>query len=98
MTTKRRIKKEIDYFVSDLILDCFTYANLSDSSKDEGAVTLVSETLSLRNKLRDQANHPEKRAESVSVKAFYDNLAKELITGVDNGYDKLGQLAGKKDK
>lgn len=97
MTTRRRIKKEIDYIVSDLILDCFAYANFAKKPDDEATIAIVTETLSLRNQLRSQANHPEKRTETHSVKAFYDNLARELTDGVDSGYDKLGQLAGRKE-
>lgn len=93
MTTKRRVKKEIDYFVSDLILDCFTYASVTKNPEDAETLEIVSETLSLRNELRDRANHPERRNESDSVKSFYDKLADDLIKGVDTGYDKLRKLA-----
>ena len=92
MTSRRRLKKEIDYIVSDLILDCFTYANLYQKPNDVEAMEIVQGTLILRNELRDLANHPDKRNESESVKSHYDNIAKTLIGGVDEGYEKLGKL------
>lgn len=92
MTSRRRLKKEIDYVVSDLILDCFTYANLYQKPNDADAMEIVQGTLILRNELRDLANHPDKRDESESVKSHYDNIAKTLIGGVDEGYGKLGKL------
>jgi hypothetical protein len=92
MTTKRRLKKEIDYVVSDLILDCFTYANLYQKPNDEEVHEIVEGTLILRNELRDLANHPEKRAETESMKSHYDNIAKTLIGGVNEGYEKLGKM------
>jgi len=92
MTSRRRLKKEIDYVVSDLILDCFTYANLYQKPNDADAMEIVQGTLILRNELRDLANHPDKRDESESVKSHYDNIAKTLIGGVDEGYEKLGKL------
>jgi len=92
MTSRRRLKKEIDYVVSDLILDCFTYANLYQKPNDAEAMEIVQGTLILRNELRDLANHPDKRNESESVKSHYDNIAKTLIGGVDEGYEKLGKL------
>jgi len=92
MTSRRRLKKEIDYVVSDLILDCFTYANLYQKPNDADAMEIVQGTLILRNELRDLANHPDKRNESESVKSHYDNIAKTLIGGVDEGYEKLGKL------
>ncbi len=92
MTSRRRLKKEIDYVVSDLILDCFTYTNLYQKPNDAEAMDIVSGTLIMRNELRDLANHPEKRDESESVKSHYYNIAKTLIGGVDEGYGKLGKL------
>jgi len=92
MTSRRRIKKEIDYVVSDLILDCLTYTHLYKKHDDEEALQIVQGTLILRNELRDLANHPEKKSESESVKSHYDNIAKTLIGGVEEGYGKLGKL------
>ena len=94
MTSRRRLKKEIDYVVSDLILDSITYTNLYQKPNDEEALQIVQDTLNLRNKLRDKANHPEKKGDSTS-KSYYDNLAKALLEGVDAGYEKLGKLLNK---
>ncbi|MDP2337465.1 MAG: hypothetical protein Q8N05_13660 [Bacteroidota bacterium] len=92
MTSRRRLKKEIDYIVSDLILDCFTFNNMYQKPNDEAALEIVQGTLTLRNELRDLANHPEKKDESETVKSFYDNIAETLIGGVEEGYGKLGKL------
>jgi len=95
MTSRRRLKKEIDYVVSDLILDSITYTNLYQKPNDEEALKIVQDTLLLRNKLRDMANHPEQKSTSETAKTYYDNIAKTLIDGVDEGYSKLGKLVNK---
>lgn len=95
MTTRRRLKKEIDYVVSDLILDCITYTNLYQKPNDEDALQIVQDTLVMRNKLREQANHPEQRNNSEKAKTYYDSIAKTLVAGVDEGYGKLGKLVNK---
>ena len=95
MTTRRRLKKEIDYVVSDLILDSMTYANLYKKSTDEEATQIVQETMDLRNKLRNMANHPEQRDNSETAKSYCDNIAKTLVEEVDKGYTKLGKLVNK---
>jgi hypothetical protein len=92
MTSRRRLKKEIDYVVSDLVIDCFTYTNLYQKPDDKEALEIVQGTLMLRNELRDLTNHPEKRNEGETIKSFYDNIAATLIGGVDEGYGKLGQM------
>jgi hypothetical protein len=61
-------------------------------TEDKEVQEIVQGTLILRNELRELANHPEKRAESETVKSFYDNLAETLVGGVEEGYDKLGKL------
>jgi len=95
MTTRRRLKKEIDYVVSDLILDSMTYANLKQKPNDEEALQIVNETIELRNKLRNKANHPEQKENTETAKTFYDNIATTLVESVDKGYTKLGKLVNK---
>ncbi len=95
MTSRRRLKKEIDYVVSDLVLDCFTYINLYQKPNDEETLQIVQETMTLRNFLREKANHPEKKGVSEKSKSYYDNIAKTLLEGVDTGYKKLGDLVNK---
>lgn len=97
MTSRRRLKKEIDYVVSDLILDCFTYTSLYQKPNDAEALEIVQGALILRNELRDLTNHPEKKGDSDSVKSHYDNIAATLIGGLDEGYAKLGKLVNPED-
>ena len=92
MTSRRRLKKEIDYVVSDLVLDCFTYISLYEKSKEEETLQIVQNTLALRNELRDKANHPEQKEATGSVKSYYDSIAKVLIDSVEESYGKLGKL------
>lgn len=92
MTTRRRLKKEIDYVVSDLIIDCMTYANLYQKPDDKEANGIVQDTLDMRNTLRNMANHPEQRGKTETVKNYYDSIALTLVEGVDKGYGKLGKL------
>ncbi|HEY3373062.1 MAG TPA: hypothetical protein VGK10_19585 [Prolixibacteraceae bacterium] len=95
MTTRRRLKKEIDYIVSDLVIDSMTYANLYQKPNDEQALQIVRETMELRNKLRNMANHPEQRENSEKAKTYYDKIAHTLAEGVDKGYASLGKLVNK---
>ena len=98
MASRRKLKKSIDYVVSDLILDCVTYTSLYQKPNDEEALKIIQDTLILRNELRDQANHPERKDKSETVKNYFNNLTKSLIGGVDEGYGKLGKLVNQEDK
>lgn len=93
MTSKRRLKKEVDYIVSDMVVDCFTYISLSPKPNDDAALKIVQNTLALRNELRHRINHPEQREEGIKVKKYYDNIAVDLLQNLNAGYENLEKLA-----
>lgn len=98
MTTRRRLKKEIDYVISDLVLDCMTYTHLYQKPNDEDALLIVQDTMEMRNKLRNDVNHPEQKENSQTTKSYYNNIAKTLLEGVDRGYSRLGKVINKEAK
>jgi len=92
MASRQRLKKEIDYVVSDLILDCFTFINMRAKTENEDVLQIVQDTLNLRGDLINQVNHPENKTETQTVKSYFDNIAKVLIDTVEESYVKLGKL------
>jgi len=92
MASRQRLKKEIDYVVSDLILDCFTFINMRAKTENEDVLQIVQESLNLRGDLLNQVNHPENKTETQTVKSYFDNIAKVLIDSVEESYVKLGKL------
>ena len=61
-------------------------------TENEDVLQIVQETLNLRGDLRFQANHPENKTESQTVKSYFDIIAKVLIDTVEESYVKLGKL------
>lgn len=96
MASKQRLKKEIDYIVSDLVYDCFTFINMRQKDENEDVLQIVQDTLNLRGELRYQTNHPESKAEGQSTKNYYDNIAKVLIDNVESSYEKLSKMINTK--
>jgi hypothetical protein len=92
MASRQRLKKEIDYVVSDLILDCFTFINMRAKTENEDVLQIVQDTLNLRGDLINQVNHPENKTEMQTIKSYFDNIAKVLIDTVEESYVKLGKL------
>jgi hypothetical protein len=72
-----------------------TFANVYQKPNDEASIQIVQETMEIRNKLRNMANHPEQKDNSEKAKTYYDNIAKTLLEEVDKGYGKLGKLVNK---
>lgn len=96
MASRHRLKKEIDYIVSDLVYDCFTFINMRQQENNEDVLQIVQETLTMRNDLRVKTNHPENKAEGQSTKNYYDEIAKELVSSVEGNYEKLSQMVNPK--
>lgn len=92
MASRQRLKKEIDYIVSDLVIDCFTFMTMQQEPNKPEVLQIVQDTLNLRNELRNQANHPENKDASQSTKGYYDNIAKVLVDSIEASYQKLGKL------
>ena len=92
MASRQRLKKEIDYIVSDLVIDCFTFMTMQQEPNKPEVLEIVQDTLNLRNELRNQANHPENKDASQTIKSYYDNIAKALVDSIEASYQKLGKL------
>jgi len=87
MASIRHIKKDIDYLISEVISDCWTFMYLYPEKKQEEALAIVNETIDLRNNLIERANHPEGKA-----KDHYKAIFKDLLTGVDASFKKISEL------
>lgn len=92
MASIQRLKKEIDYIVSDLIVDCFTFMTMQQEPNKPEVLKIVQDTLNLRNELRSKANHPESKDASQTTKGYYDNIAKVLVETIEENYQKLSKL------
>ena len=92
MASKQRLKKEIDYIVSDLVIDCLTFMGMQPEPTHPEVLQIIQDTLNLRGELRRQVNHPENKDAGQSTKNFYDNIAKVLVSNVESSYEKLGKL------
>ncbi len=95
MASKQRLKKEIDFIVSDLVIDCFTFMTMQQNTENPEILKIVEDTLNLRNELRFKVNHPETKEETQTVKSYYDNIAKVLVSSIEGSYEKLGAFVAK---
>jgi hypothetical protein len=87
MASIRNIKKDIDYLVNEVVSDCCTFMYLYPEKKQEEALTIINETLDLRNQLIVRINHPEGKP-----KAHYRAIFQDLLKGVDESFKKISTL------
>lgn len=92
MASIRGVKKDIDYLVSEVISDCYTYLYLSDNKNREQVVQIIEELIEQRNNFFDRANNPEKDADRKQNRQHYKQIYNDLLVSVDESFTKLSQL------
>jgi hypothetical protein len=98
MGSIRKLKKEIDAKVYELISDCFTYSELYPDKKSDEVASIISDTVHFRNDLIHRVNNPDPAADPKGVKAHYQLIKKDLNAGVDKLCERLSSVSKKKKK
>ena len=96
MASIRQLKKEIDSKVYELISDSFTYSELYPEKKADEVSAIISDAVNFRNDLIHRVNNPDPGADSRGVKAHYQLVNRDLVTGIDKLFERLSSLSKKK--
>jgi len=88
MASIRKLKKDIDFLVQEVISDCCTFMYLYPQKKREEAIQIIEDAVELRNKLYAEVNNPQENPK----KAYYKAVNKELFEGVDALFQKISEL------
>jgi len=88
MASLRRLKKDIDFLIEEVISDCCTFMYLYPDKKREEAIGIITDAVELRNKLYAEANNPQDNPK----KAYYKAINKELLEGVDSLFERISGL------
>jgi hypothetical protein len=97
MASIRELKKDIDYLIFEVISDCFVFSGVHPDNQSDALSTIISDAVNLRNDLIARVNNPDGKDNPKIVKAFYKSVEKDLITGVDELFDRLSSLSKKKE-
>jgi hypothetical protein len=92
MASVRRLKKDIEYFSAQLIGDCLGYIQFYEEAKDEEALEIIKEAISLHNESIDKASHPDGKDNPQIIKAYYKKLKHDFVEGLDKAYENLEAL------
>ena len=88
MANLRRIKKDIDFLVKEVVSDCCTFMYIYPDKKSKEVVQIIVDAVALRNKLFAEVNNPQENPK----KAYYKAINQELLTGVDTLFQKISDL------
>jgi hypothetical protein len=95
MASIRQLKKDIDYLVSQVVVDCFLYNRFFEGAREEASHEIMEEILGLGGELRKRMNQPGKINDPKALRNHYRMIGQDLLTGCDKAYHKLGKLMEK---
>jgi hypothetical protein len=98
MANIRRLKKEIDSRVYEVISDCYTYSELYPDSHPDEVTGIISDAVNFRNDLFHRVNNPDPEQDPRGVKAHYQLVNKDLDAGVSKLFERLSSVSKKKKK
>ena len=98
MGSIRKLKKQIDSKVYEIISDCFTFTGLHPDGKPDDVSGIISDAVNLRNDLIHRVNNPDQSGDPKSVKAHYQLINQDLASGVDKLCERLSSVSKKKKK
>ena len=88
----RNIKKDVEFFVAELVDDCFIYLELNGEENMEQVGEIIGDALDLQDDTIDKINHP---TPEIKKDRYYKALTREFLEGVDALYEKLSALSKK---
>jgi hypothetical protein len=95
MPSIRKLKKDIDYLIFEVISDCFTFGTLHPDERAEEVSGIIADAVSLRNELITRVNNPEITDDPKSVRSHFKGVEKDLFVGADKLCGRLSDLHGK---
>lgn len=98
MGSIRRLKKQIDTRVYEILSDCFTFSEIHPPAKSGELDGIISDAVNFRNDLMHRVNNPDPAGDPRGIKAHYQQINRDLDTGVDKLCERLSSVTKKKKK
>ncbi|HNV82041.1 MAG: hypothetical protein WBI34_10840 [Tenuifilaceae bacterium] len=93
MASIRNIKKDIDFLVSEVISDCYTYMMLYNRKNEEKVVGIINDLIISRNKLIERVNNPDKDLDTKQLKQHFKGIYTDLFNFIDSSFSQLSELS-----
>lgn len=91
MTSKRDLKKEINYLVEEIITDCYIYKKLYPDKNQDKVDEIIGNTLNLRHDLIYRINLA-RNTEDKERKEYFRKIETDLMQHVEKSLDTLNKL------
>jgi len=98
MANIRRLKKDIDSKIYEVISDCFTYSELHPDNSPDEVTGIISDAVNFRNDLIHRTNNPDPEGDPKGKRTHYQMINKDLNSGVNDLFERLSSVSKKKKK
>lgn len=78
MASKRKLKKDVNYFIYELLTQCFTLKHFNPDMSEEKFTEVVHEIVNKRNELISMINNPIIKEEE-KLNKYYNKIRQELV-------------------
>ncbi len=92
MASLRKLKRDIDYLMDEVVTDSYLSLYFRPEHKD-GVVKIIQDAVELRNSLYDRANSPVEKKNRSLVRKHYAAVRRDMFTGIDALFVRLSEIA-----
>ena len=78
MSSKRKLKKDVNYVTYELLTECFTLRHFHPAVDEKKFEETVREVVNKRNELISRVNNPEQK-EGENLKNYYNKIREEMV-------------------
>ncbi|HPD96101.1 MAG: hypothetical protein H6537_10115 [Bacteroidales bacterium] len=95
MAKRRVLKKDVDFLVSEVVSDCYTFMMFNGDKSHDEAIKVIESALDKRNEAYKKISSRVKHENPKEVKKYYKQIQQEFLEGVDECFTKLSELTKK---
>jgi hypothetical protein len=88
MASKKNLKKDIDYLITDVIMDCYACIEEHPEKDFSSYEEIINEMIMMKEDLVERINHYDEGVHGNSRKYFL-GIRKDLISSIAEASDKL---------
>ena len=92
MASLRRLKKDIDYLLDEVVTDSYLSLYFNPERKDD-IVKVMQDAVELRNSLYERANNPAEPKSRSLVRKHYAAVRRDMFAGIDELFVRLSETA-----
>jgi len=89
MASIKRLKKEIDLIIFQVLSDCFYIVEYNPKVDAKAVMQIAGDIIEKHRDFRMRANHPDGKDNPKLVKKYFNDLAADVLDAVDKALEAL---------